>query len=274
MKATLLVLIALLGFGCRGTAAPPPTATPTATPAAIVVSGPLDQADAFASNGPEAWQRQFVLDIETKKIFAVDIWKERLPPGTQYGSIQWIDDDTIGVPTTTGRYRAPLSGTVSFEPGAADIRQVLKAPALASPDRAWQLEVSDGGLKLTGPDGAALALPSGPYAWSPTGHQIATGAGRCGDGQLTLADPAVPRILPISNPDGSFVTLYLWRPDSLSLAVDFIDTLALVRASDGASELLAPLPPAHPNTELIPLAWSPSGTRLIIDFQGGYDCID
>jgi hypothetical protein len=273
MKAVIFVLVAIVGFGCRETRSPRPEATPPSPPP-IVVTGPLEQTAAFDLKQSASDYAEFVLDLETKKIFVVNINEERFPSGTQRGALEWLDDNTIAVPTTTGRYRVPLSGPVSVEPGTADIRPILKDTPRTSPDGAWEAKASSDGLLLTGAEGASLMLPSGPFAWSPTGHQIAVGGGRCGNGRLTLADPALSRVLPISTPAGVFVTLYLWRPDSAALAVDFITTLSLVRAIDGAAELLAPLPPAHPNSELTPLAWSPSGTRLLFRLQGGYDCGD
>jgi hypothetical protein len=238
--------------------------------ASRVISGPAPQATALAGN---ALLRQFVLDPDTDQMWTIN-----------GGAVTWLDDTTLLAPfnsrTADRGYRLlRLDGSVTFvdaPPPTPDARQQMST---TSADGEWRLTQDGNQSTLEELHGKRrIVVPKNEtFAWSPRGHVLATGGGRCGNVPVAFVDPDSEP--PTRTVDvGSRITRsYEWRPDGSGIALAVIlnelqSQILFVFAADATVQLLVPVAPAHMRGEPILGPWSPSGTYLLFGFSAGRPC--
>ncbi len=250
------------------------TASPTADPASSrVVTGPAPQATALAGN---AGVNQFALDIETG-----DIWTIRSDD-----AVSWLDDETLLAPHYGYGIIADRFVLVLKLDGSS--RRINEMPASPTPfavsttsaDGQWRVTGETSSLRIQRTDGAgSMALPTSEnYAWSPRGHVLAIGGGRCGNVPVTFVDPDAA-VVTHTVDVGSLVTRsWAWKPDGSGIAMavliddDLDSRILFASASTAHAEVLVPMGRAGLHGEPSVGPWSPSGTRLLFTAYSGRPC--
>jgi len=242
------------------------------------VRGPMSQADAFsignaaATDGGGAFNA-FALVLASREVY---VFSGPAPT-------EWIDDETLLAPfyartADRGYHLLRLDGTDTIvnepppAPGAPPY-----PPPLNSADGRWRLVNGDAAAYIeeaaSGRRISIRALGAYPtYGWSPRGHVLAIGAGRCGNVPLSFVDPDAA--VPVREVDLGGVTPrgYVWRPDGSGVALATAGGIVFVRADDLSVTRLAPVAPATITYEPILTAWNPSGTHLLFSFSYGRPC--
>jgi hypothetical protein len=270
-----LVPLTIAFVACDGNGASQPT--PGATRSATTIDiGPYPQPTAFANRtGAEI----YVLDAASGDVYVFEgAW-----PG-----LRWVDDRTLATDLGTRVDLAQRSHMIGeFDDPAAP----ALGRAFTSPDGEWILEVSGAQTAVVAADGSQrIALtavanqpantddtdPQPEFAWSPTGHLLAIGGGRCGDSPLQLVDPDTGSITLLNDP-GTRAMDYAWRPDGAAIAVSLLDAetnarLVLYDVASGVTTTLIPDSTVVLPRELMDLAWNPGGTRLLFTIYTHRPC--
>jgi hypothetical protein len=278
MRAILAVItFSVLFAACGGESAATPTVAPSPTPSGpIWVGGPYPEERVF----PAVSQTDgYVLDIASGQLYVIHL-DAALGPGADPGRLTWADDNSLTMPSGQGRFFISLeTGTVTVEPSVQAV-EPTPAPGELSADGLWRVvALTDGTSSFIGPDGISKALPKGigRHTWSPAGHLLATGAGRCGDNEVAVFDPDTGDLRAVFGPPGSFIEDYLWRPDAKAIVADVLaplQQLVLLDVTSGEVEPLAPLDQNIALAEVTPLAWSPDASKLLFRAVGAHDCSD
>ena len=261
------------------TATPRPTHPPaTPAPDSPYIDGPLAQSSALTGN---TVSKQFIVDRVSGEMWVVSAGH----------SVEWHDDGTLLLPCASSAGPFPERRSCGYWLLRLDddtqlfVNEVPPTPTPASPpssvsaDGAWRLVTGGDTVYVEDTaNGRRIDLPANEtFAWSPVGHVLATGGGRCGNVPITFVDPDA--VQPVRTADVGTATIrtYAWAPDGSGIALAVFRNSAqaqiLFVSTTGAIErVLAPVGPAQIRGEPMPGAWNAAGTRLLFRIYSGRPC--
>lgn len=196
--------------------------------------------------------------------------------------VSWVDDQTLlapfyaTFPDRGGVHLLRLDGTGSIVDGPPPTPAGPSPPPTSSADGLWRL-TTGGSAAYVEELGSGRRVPvptTQTYLWSPQGHLLAIGGGRCGKVPVSFVDPDAATPVRQADLGGAIARSYTWRPDASGIALATIEPskIVFVRADDLAIRLLAPILPATMEGEPIPRPWSPSGAHLLFGVYFGRPC--
>lgn len=234
------------------------------------VSGPVAQETAFAGN---TIVRRFALVFETGEVY---VFTGLLPAF-------WVDEDTLLAPfysntADRGYHLLHLDGTDTWVNEPPPTPALPTPPPTTSADGLWRLMNAGTTAYITEvATGRRIVVPATQeYAWSPDGHFLALGGGRCGNVPVSFVDPDAATPVREVDPGGGIPRGYAWRPDAsgFALATTSPNKIVFVYADDPAVRLLLPVSAPALLSEPIPGPWSPSGAYLLFGLASGRPCPD
>ena len=274
VAALIGLLVALMQSGCRPgeetTSAPAPTTATVVSPEPppFQVVGPLE-ANAAVNLTSAAF---FVLNARTKQVYAF----ETTSPGDRISQGGWVDNESLLVMTPRGPYRAWLDGRTSSLPTSPTSTPGPEWTGV-SPDGAWaatQEQVTYGEILVGPASGRATFRLEAAIApeWASTGHLLAFTGNFCTGFDLFLFDPASQKLRNLTASLEPAALDFEWRPDGSAIAVEvtpFEEHRRMLDLIDVETGLIVTLVDADVDGDLVPLEWSPDGSRLLFAHGGG-----
>ena len=281
----------------------PPQATPPFAGQPFEILGPIDRETALSIDNLGVLAH-FVLDLPTGQFYVI----RSSGPDINVGRprfVQWLDDETLllemrrapsddaTLKDAGSSYRVRLDGTAVLTDDSPVSPPNWQA-GIRSPDGAWTAtlvearfdgttEQAFGSLLVGRPNedpSYRLSVTSTgtwtwwPPSWSPDGHLLAFTGNVCRGFDLFVFDPENRELRNLTASLENQVLSFAWRPDGSSLAASVFrteqqpSTLQLIDLATGSTQMLLESP------ELVlpqPIAWNPSGDRLLFNFfQGGW----
>jgi len=294
MTRAFLMLLALacsatvVACSDRDQALPSPTAiatqpAPTATtarpstpviPENVAVEPPRPASDGLTEASFGELHRYFVIDLSSGLVQPLGF----AAAFSSQDPIVWLDDDTLWLDHPDAPLELDLDGTVRVALSWPPESSVNKRGG-ESPSGAWdvaQLASGFGGAIFSRGQGRepqyriANALAG---VWAPMRDVALLSGNWCAGFDLFLFDPEAVTLTNLTSlDDREYLLSYAWAPDGVRItgSARDADRDALVLIDTGTGEI-ATLAETEARADVRPLAWSPSGRRLLFHAWHGQE---
>lgn len=268
MRALAILVFTLAFASCSGGGAHKAETPTSVAEAFTTVRGPLPQSAALSGS---LILKTFALDVGTRDVYVF----------SGVAPVSWLDDQTLFAPfysmtADRGYHLLGLDGTDTVVNDVPPTPAPPSPPPKASADGRWRLTNNGTSAYLEDvSSGRRIVVPAAEtYLWSPRGHLLATGGGRCGDTPVSFVNPDDDTPVHQVDLNGAIARSYTWRPDASGLALATIQPSQIVFADARtlATQLLAPVSPATMGGEPIPGPWSPSGAYFLFSLYFSRPC--
>lgn len=282
IRASLMMLaiacsITFVACSDRNQALPSPTATTTQSaatvrrstpviPENVAVEPPRPASDALTEASFEELHRYFVIDLSNGLVQPLGF----AAAFSSQDPIVWLDEDTLWLDHPDAPLELDLDGTVRVASSRSPDSDVKKRGG-DSASGAWSVAqlASGAGGAIFSPGQAQPARYRIANAlggvWSPTRDVALLIGNWCAGFDLFLFDPETVVLTNLTaSDDRSYRLGYAWAPDGIRIAAAVGDAGhdALVMIDTGTKQI-ATLAEAAARADVRPLAWSPSGQRLL-----------
>jgi hypothetical protein len=237
----------------------------------VSITAPLPATEALSDAMLNAGYRYFLLDLATGLV-------QPIGPATAISSedpFRWLDEDTLLLDDAESGLELDLDGIVrAYVPPQVENVELL---GIAPPSGNWRVlqQVSGSGALVYYADDAVprfRVANANRGVWSPTRDVHLMSGNVCTRWDLFTFEPATATLTNLTaTDDRAYRRFYTWAPDGSHVAASAASDLALIDTATNAIETLLR---GGDDASLRPIAFSPSGARLVVHagFPPAVDC--